>query len=465
MEFFLIMTMIEENDIDLRPLVLELIKGWQVLLLTATMLAVLGLVYSLNQPKLFKAGAVIIVTRSRVQMNFADQFPTINEPVDSRYRMDALLTIIQSDAIAYATFHALNAQLARYDLDFEKFRGLVQATSKGDALLIDVSAHSPDLAADIANTWANYAVETINGSFRVDQPLAGIQAQLSKAQSDYATAQNALEAFIQSSPIHILEQQITELSTLLMRLAGDRSKKLAYFSDRKITLEKNLAETEALKQQLDNNAQSNAAEIGDALAVLVARAYSSFLISNTADQTGRQDNANGFQINLQIEQNSEIFGSPNKYTNDINSLIFLFQEEIVKTDAAISSLKGESLDAAGYAELQPIVEKLNALETRLERENARRKELNGQRDLYFEAYQALAQKEAEIRNAAQSSNQVNLASPAVASEKPIPRGTVVKTLLAGVIGVIIGAIFVLGKNWWQSTGKIAQADSKPHSAN
>ena len=83
-------------------------------------------------------------------------------------------------------------------------------------------------------------------------------------------------------------------------------------------------------------------------------------------------------------------------------------------------------------------------------EKARLNELTSTRDLTWEAYQALAEKETEVRNNLQTSSSVNLASPAVPPVEPASRGVLRNTLIGAAVGMFLSLVWVLGSVWLAS---------------
>ena len=95
---------IYEDEIDLRPYINAIIKDWWKIGLLAISLAILVFVFTFLQAPSYQATATILLPRSQLQLSLADQFPTVVDAGDSRSRMDAYLTIAQSDAIAQQTY-------------------------------------------------------------------------------------------------------------------------------------------------------------------------------------------------------------------------------------------------------------------------------------------------------------------------------------------------------------------------
>jgi uncharacterized protein involved in exopolysaccharide biosynthesis len=131
-------------------------------------------------------------------------------------------------------------------------------------------------------------------------------------------------------------------------------------------------------------------------------------------------------------------------------LIQLAEGEIKRADDALNALQESVLQGTGNESLDEIDNQIRAFQTQYEDEQARMKELTSQRDLAWEAYQAMAQKQAELQSATQTNSLIIVASPAVPPEKPVSRGTVRNTLAGAALGLVLGIAFVLSSEWWHA---------------
>ncbi|MCJ7696189.1 MAG: Wzz/FepE/Etk N-terminal domain-containing protein, partial [Anaerolineaceae bacterium] len=82
-----------DDEIDLRPYINAIRKKWWLIALITILVAAGAFAYSMLQSRNYETGATILLTRTRASLSLANQFPTINEPIDSRSRMDAMLEI------------------------------------------------------------------------------------------------------------------------------------------------------------------------------------------------------------------------------------------------------------------------------------------------------------------------------------------------------------------------------------
>lgn len=461
---------VDDDTIDLRPYLLTIWKyKWWIILL-AVLLSAIVTIYTQTQPSLYRSKATLLLTRSRPVLSLAQQFPTVSEPVDSRSRIDAMLTIAESDALIQQTIDALGEKLPEKNRSIDELKNLLSIENKGDSIIVSASAEDPILAAEITNAWANRIVETINTAYSSEQPLIEIQQQLSMAKSDYETAQAELEAFIAQSPLKSLEQKYNELLTMFNLLGSDKAVQMEQLIRRKQTMQELSFQSEALIKQLESGARSTAAAQGDALAVVLARMRAlgiqrtptSANQSLPSSQTSLSQQPEIFfpnntqpvdlVLNLQIDATNSSDNRASDYVADIEALNRLLQDEITRTEDAIQSLTKEIAagDISADDSMENIAARLQELATQIEQVKSKEKELTDNRDLMQRAYQVLIQKETEIKNAALTSNQINLASPAIPPLTPESSGLFQKAAIAGMLGIMLGIIWAIFREWWKS---------------
>ena len=458
-----------EDQIDLRPYIITLLRYKWWIILVGVIFALVALIYTILQPRQYASTATLLLTRSRPVLELADQFPTVTEPVDSRSRMDALLTIADSDAVIQQTIQDLGDNLPINYRSIEGLKRRLDINSQGDSLSVVATVDNPQLAAQIANSWAAQIVKTINTAYSGEQPLEKIQEQIKTAKQEYDTAQQALEALIQHNPKLSLEQKFNETKAVFERIGYANASHIDWLLQRKQSMDELKLQAEALKAQIENGSSSTAGNRGDALAVLLARmntlgiqnkpAGSNLVIpssgaSNTAPaQTINFPQAAEVVLNLQVEENNIQSDQNRDYANDLEALIQLVEEEKIKADEAIVQITSQFLQPGaepGSIEALTIT-RLQELSTEIEKARWQEEQLSSTRDLARDAYKALAQKEAEIKNAALASNQINISSQAIIPVEPEARGTVTKTILAGVLGATLTAVIILILAWWKAS--------------
>lgn len=468
-----------DDEIDLRPYILQLIKKWWMIAIFAAVVGLAAFLYSFLQPRTYESTANILITHSQAVLRVADQFPTINQPTDNGSRLAAYLTLAQDDSIAEQTVQSMGSQLPQDFRDPKSIKGSISLASQGDLIQVTASGSTPTLASQIANTWARVTVQAINLAYKGEQPLSDIQNQKQVAQKDYNDAQAKLESFLQNNQIDLLKKKIDEANIMLTSLMNNRAWQINFYSQRKQDMQSMAAQADALKQQLTAGNASKAGNVGDALAVLNARAtalglYQEPLTSintyanNTKNQPNDGTNASSFSstprqgltLNLQLLQPGDLVDSSANNAADLDKIIQQAKLEETNADTALASLaKDESLGTNSDLVNQAAAN-LSSLQAQLENAQSQQRELTSKRDVTWKAYQAIFQKETEIVSSPQTGNEVNIVGTALPSDQPAPRGTVKNTLIGAMAGLALGVFLVLGLTWWKSFSASSQKSNQ-----
>ena len=433
------------DEIDLRPIIQIIISKWWRIALIGLLTAILGLSISLVRPEKYQATATILLTRTRSSLSLADQFPTVNEPVDTRSRMDAILSIARNGNVALQTYLLTKDKLP--NKDFREFRGLVEVTSQGDLIIVTATTDDAAVATEIANTWTDLAATAINAAYSGQQFPSEIQNQIIPARQEYLATQSELEKFIQADQSYMLQKQIDEAQTVFDNIIQDRTWYATYLTQRKQNLEQIIIQAEALKNQLDNGKFSSAAEIGDALAVLRARASTFNYVQSQSNSTNAVLNPpNDFQF-LDV---TSLIDTTTNASKDLENLIKEALVEKQKSEENLQVFYREVIDGNVDPNLTEIVNRMQELQTRLEQQVAHKNELTSKRDSAWNAYNSLSEKETEVKNTYPTSNQVNISNRAITPQVPESRDTLITSITAGFIGVVISGLWYVLAPWIRS---------------
>ena len=190
------------------------------------------------------------------------------------------------------------------------------------------------------------------------------------------------------------------------------------------------------------------------MAVLLAHAGSFGISRDSGDTTGNiPPKTTDLSIDLQLTDLNSLIAGKTSYERDLEQLIQQAEAEKSKAQETIQVILQEIVSNQQDRAITDVSTRLQLLQSQLTNLQATERELTSQRDLSWQAYQALAEKVTEIRNAAPAITQVNLASSAIPPEKPSSRGTVRNTLVAIILGFGIAMLFILGTHWWHSTNE------------
>lgn len=462
-----------EDEIDLRPYIFALLRSWRLILLLVILAIAAAVLVAFTQPQHYEATATLIFTQSRSRLSIAEQFPTTADQANPTSRLDTLLFLLDSDNFSLQTLDQLEEQYPDRVNLVSSANDEVTVEADGDLLNITARSSDPEIAAAVANVWAEQAAKTINQAYTEDLPLASIQEQLVSAELDYRTAQTALQDFIQENKISLLEKQLAEAGQLLDNLAAERAWRIDYYTQRKLDMENLVVQAEALKEQVAVQGSSGAGLMGDALAVLKARAGLFALKNNSyqymiqpqegSDPAGQLELPSSpitslspseeGDLSFQLPSYEDLSANSQSFADDIQTLIDQATLEGEAAEEALQALTSEVVGGGENDALSAASARVQELSSLLEQEEARELELTSQRDITWQAFQALAEKETELINGTQASNYVNIAGTALPPEAPAGRGLVLKAGVATLLGLLAGVLWVLASTWWQLTMK------------
>lgn len=223
----------DEAEIDLRQYIEVLIR-WRreiaLITLAAIVLAVVGvLALEWLQTPQYEASAEVAIVRTVSDVQFDERFRTEPEETtttSANARRLALVVLASSPAVAQEVLIQLSAQLDADEYTVDDLLDMVEATvsapegmrsGDSDLIRIQVTADDPEKAALIANAWAAVFVRTANLTYGQvpDELSTSVTAELAKAESDYRTAQAALEEFLARSRSDEINNQIVETQELI----------------------------------------------------------------------------------------------------------------------------------------------------------------------------------------------------------------------------------------------------------
>ncbi len=221
----------DEDVIDLRIYVDILLCWWREIALLA-ILGALGagtMVLLLNtmQAPAYLASSTAIMARVTSDVTLDERFQTLSDETGNigAARRASLTGLVQSGAIAAAVIEelgdALPTELQSASAILEKVEASAvpsaDSRTPSDLIRITATAKSPETAAAIANSWMRHYVEEVNALYGQvpGDVYEGVVSERTKADGDFAAAQQDLETFIAESRIQSLTRQIEEQQALV----------------------------------------------------------------------------------------------------------------------------------------------------------------------------------------------------------------------------------------------------------
>lgn len=460
-----------EDEIDLRPYLLALLKSWPLIIGLAALAALVALGISLILPPSYTATASVVVLRTRTDLSFDPkiEFVSPEQQLTGAANTDrnrALVAFVSSPTVALKVLEQMGDRLPPGLQAIERLQNSVEAKADGELIQISASGSDPQLVTDLVNTWATVYEAEVNSLYTSEQterPEA-IDQQLQAARVDYENAQAAYESYLADNQVAVLTSEITVQDKLIQsyqeqrRVEAERpmllsqaevETKMKMLDDKYADLamtERLLANARTLLIRLEDGGESSAgAMTGHAVAftLLQSQAYAQVF-------------TDVLPVDLQLTLPQEVGGiSP----ADVRAFITTLEDRREATNAEIERLQQEVLEADPAAtpasgsddQIEQLATRLTLLKSQLETEEARGRELLLQRDLAWETYQTLARKSVEAKLASQlPDSQVRVASRAIPPSEPSGASKLLIVILAGMFGLCVGIVAALVLDWWRT---------------
>jgi uncharacterized protein involved in exopolysaccharide biosynthesis len=216
--------MLLSDEIYLRRYVATIFAWWREFMLIMVVMIVVGigiaLLLSLLASPRYEASADVIMARVVSSVNLVESFRTTTDDPNSSARRETLVNLVKSGTIAEAVIAELGDLLNETEKNPGTLIQMVSAEAPtgsdgrtiSDLIRITVRIDNPQKAEAIANAWARQYVSHINSVYN-QVPIEifeSVGEELQKANAEYVTAQQALEAFIAENPIDELTNQIDQ---------------------------------------------------------------------------------------------------------------------------------------------------------------------------------------------------------------------------------------------------------------
>jgi uncharacterized protein involved in exopolysaccharide biosynthesis len=184
---------------------------------------VLGLRLRFSEP-VYRARVTLQLTTPQVEDVAAfDQYTYVSQRDEVTIARNNFVEVLKSDDVRDRTSNALSLGVrdATYGLE-------VESVSDADFVYVSVSARTPELAADIANTHVGLAIQNY-GELRAkptDAEKGLFAAQAHEAEEELRAAEGALADFKAQNGVASLEDDVATYQKLLEQLELERDKRL-----------------------------------------------------------------------------------------------------------------------------------------------------------------------------------------------------------------------------------------------
>lgn len=421
-------------ELDLRRYVRALVRasGW--IILASILGATLAALAPLRRPASYVATSSVFLRPTRSQVTLDERFVT-NEAIDAAARRRGLLGLAKSPTIEAQIPPDILAQLAPDDYTVGDLADSnIKIAADGDLMIITARQPTADQARMLADAWANTLVSYVNTLYsNTGIAVEGTEQERDAAQR-YAASQQAYERFLGESRVDELDQSIAAINSVFTEtLKADQARQSAYLG-RAQHLDLVLRDAESLRGQL---AAGQPVDLGAVLASLSLRAQAS---------GGAQ-----LPVQLQFDQSAALGEDQVATVGSLDALIVALREQITAARAAAAEIAvAIAKDAAAPNSSLTAVERaeyntqLLDLRSRREMEEGKRRVLEQERDVAFEALQVVRRKVAEQQVAAvQPDAEVRLASVVPLPAKLSRPNILLWMIAGGFAGLLLGIALAL----------------------
>ncbi len=400
-----------EDEINIRPYLDTLIKNWIWIIGAGILFALIAFGISSVLAPTYSATAIVAITEPYDIVEFD---PRIRS-TDENQPLKAYPELATSDTV----LEDLLTEIAPVTSDIATIgtlRGLLEANAGSDPSLLRLTASFGDSQAtsEIANIWAEIFVAKANevyGGSGGNRQLF-FETQLNDVGQELETAEQALIDFQATNRAAIIENELAALQLTQANYLENQQSTLLLIQD-----------VQSLREQIARQPGNGNVTFADQLTALLLQVKA----FNAETETP-----------LQLQLNTT---EPVTWQNKNEQLGFL--------DNLIETLSTRSMEIdTSLADLEPKILVLQQQKQETETENNR---VTRNFTLSEETYTALARKVEEERITSQDvSSGVKLASKSAVPENPVAPKRTLNTIVAGFLGLLLGAIAVLFFSWWKN---------------
>jgi len=405
-----------DETIDLRPYVEALVRRWWVILGAVIAGVLVAILLYTNQTN-YRAMALVAVTDPTQRLQFD---PRITNTLDLDTLLQAYPELAMSDGVLSALLEEAKTLSDGRIQDMEMLHDMIEVESGGDPRLVRLVARSEDaqLAADLANAWANQFVAAIDNIYGAPGgDVTFFSSQLAETDQQLRAAESALVEFQSGSRMGIVDNQLASLNDLQASYLADQ---------RRLNLV--LDDIRTLRGQIEAGA---------------------------GDSVTWTDQLTALTLQLQVY---ETITSATPMPSNPIQLQVNPQAELTTADRATQLLLLDDLARAAEASRNEIEVKLVALEPQvfaLQREKQdlfhQFEELTRNRDVAKETYITLARKIDEARiQTEDSGTSLRVASLAAVPSNPDRSSPIITAAVLGLAGLLISVGLLLALAWWRA---------------
>jgi uncharacterized protein involved in exopolysaccharide biosynthesis len=425
-----------EQEIDLRPYFLALIKRWRFIGLVVIVAVAAAVIAAVMTPSSYTAVADVLVLTSSAELQFDPRFVTsdTSQLASPTGRRDALLTLASSGMLEEKVIEDLPENFTDQPYNPGDLVEAVEIQATGDLIRISTGAVEPERARAMAEAWASNYVQLVNEVYAKDEAAVDeIQEQLNEAQQRYNNTQQELETYIGNSQTVQLEQQVKNIQDLLDGSREANQSLYTQYLSRTHELELILNDAQTLREQVDS-VQSQG--FSDSLAALMLRA--------------RVVGSEQLPVDLRFDNPGTLTQGEGASLADLDVFIKVVQQRrselIDVTQQLAQDIAEGSASASGLnAGMRERYEReLTLLQQQFEQQKAQQLFLEQQRNVALESLSILQRKlDEQIIAAGASEAAVRFVGTSIEPPGSVVSQVAVYSAVAMVLGLFLGIAFVI----------------------
>ncbi len=417
----------DELEIDLRKIVRSLLQRWRSILGLAILAAGVAFAFTFLQPRLYEARAVIALTRPLNLPNFDPRYQTMTNPLTINNKI--VNDVAMGDEVVLMLFEQWNSPDKKEDglQSFVQRNLQVETGQDATVSILKVRLKDAQEAERLARLWALEVVKKINLTYsgRDESQIAFFQEQVAAATQRVEAAAQALQEYEARSERNSLQNQLNSLNAQQAETLRRLRVIDAIEADARLFIQQlNALPKDSL---LSSQEQTN-------FFLLQMRIYGDTLAGI----------ASASQYQLALPQ----------FTAETT-----VEQYLRALDLWLGALEAQKTEL--QANLAALPTQIEALQGKIQALDNERRRLDLEYQLANETLTTLTRKLDEVRIAVQDNKgYASIAAYPTVPRKPVARGTLRNTALAGALGGFLAIFGVLIWDWWRSEDEEAAQAAK-----
>jgi uncharacterized protein involved in exopolysaccharide biosynthesis len=467
----------EEIKIDIGKYIEVLFRQWLLIAICAVMLGggvlAISLYIKFTSPS-YEASAIVSSIKTGSDVNFGSEITSLSATElaafsDRKARLQSFVVLVNNSDIAEQVLTEIGPKLREKDRTPTALLKMVKGSliPNTDSIQITVTYRDPDLAAEIANSWARIYTDQINNMYGdlttgTSETLGSLQTQIAQAKTEYQKAQEDLDQFIAQNKVDEYQRQINDITVVLASLRkAQTTVNDQQVQDPMVRLTQAYSDSRQNELYLERatsmraavSAGGDSAAINNSLALTMLKTQIYTFLGNVTMQVDSMPdtqlsdvttiNAAGMVADL-----DSLISSLQTRRIELNNLIDTLSTEIQNGDH-LSALD-ENSDTTIGKQIEVYEQNIRDLDSLISTQTSTLDELTRERDLALKTYTALATKGAELSIASHTpGSEVAFTAPATPMEDDTTH-SVSNAAIATGIGLVIGVVVAYAYEFWQN---------------